>query len=63
MDDTTYTEGMRTHLHGALRNGVTPEEIREVFLQVAAYCGVPAALDGVKAAQAVIDAESSSDRD
>jgi len=49
---------LRAHVRGALRNGVTPEEISEVFLQVAAYCGFPAALDGFKTAQAVLDAES-----
>jgi 4-carboxymuconolactone decarboxylase len=49
---------LRAHLRGALRNGVTPEEIREVFLQVAAYCGFPAALDGFKTARAVLEAET-----
>jgi 4-carboxymuconolactone decarboxylase len=49
---------LRAHLRGALRNGVTPEEIREVFLQVAAYCGFPAALDGFKTARAVLVAET-----
>jgi 4-carboxymuconolactone decarboxylase len=49
---------LRAHLRGALHNGVTPEEIREVFLQVAAYCGFPAALDGFKTAQAVLEAET-----
>lgn len=51
---------LRTHLRGAVRNGVTAEEIREVFLQVAAYCGFPAALDGLKIAQSVLDAETDS---
>lgn len=51
---------LRAHLRGAVRNGVTAEEIREVFLQVAAYCGFPAALDGLKIAQSVLDAETDS---
>lgn len=51
---------LRAHLRGAVRNGVTAEEIREVFLQVAAYCGFPAALDGFKIAQSVLDAETDS---
>jgi 4-carboxymuconolactone decarboxylase len=34
---------LRMHLRGALNNGVTREEIQEVFLQSAIYCGVPAA--------------------
>jgi 4-carboxymuconolactone decarboxylase len=48
---------LRTHVRGALRNGVTADEIGEVFLQVAAYCGFPAALDGFRIAQSVLDAE------
>lgn len=48
---------LRAHLRGALRNGVTREEILEVFLQMAAYCGFPAALDGFTTARAVLDAE------
>jgi len=36
---------LRLHVRGALRNGITPAEIREVVLQVAVYCGVPAAID------------------
>jgi 4-carboxymuconolactone decarboxylase len=38
------------HLRGALANGCTPTEIREVLLQVALYCGIPAALDAHHAA-------------
>jgi 4-carboxymuconolactone decarboxylase len=34
---------LRLHLHAALRNGLTREEIKEVLLQSAIYCGVPAA--------------------
>jgi 4-carboxymuconolactone decarboxylase len=34
-------EELRTHVRGALNNGVSREEIREVFLQVATYCGMP----------------------
>jgi 4-carboxymuconolactone decarboxylase len=34
---------LRMHLHAALRNGLTREEIKEVLLQSAIYCGVPAA--------------------
>jgi 4-carboxymuconolactone decarboxylase len=36
------------HLGGALRNGCTREEIREVLLQVAGYCGAPAAVDAFR---------------
>lgn len=42
---------LRLHLRGALRNGVTRDEIREIFLQTAVYCGAPAALDSFKLAK------------
>ena len=42
---------LKIHVRGALRNGVTKEEIREVLLQVAIYCGVPAAVDGFRTAR------------
>ncbi|MGV0716827.1 carboxymuconolactone decarboxylase family protein [Mycolicibacterium sp. XJ662] len=44
---------LRTHIRGALNNGVTREEIREVFLQVAVYAGVPAAVDSFRQAREV----------
>jgi len=44
---------LRLHLVGALRNGVTREEVREIFLQCAVYCGAPAALDAFKLARQV----------
>lgn len=44
---------LRTHIRGALTNGVTREEIREVFLQVAIYAGVPAAVDSFRIAREV----------
>ena len=39
---------LELHLRGALRNGCTKEEIREVLLQVAIYAGVPAAVDSFR---------------
>lgn len=42
---------LKTHVKGALRNGVSKDEIREVFLQVAIYCGVPAAVDSFRIAR------------
>ena len=42
---------LKMHIKGALRNGVSKEEIREVFLQVAIYCGVPAAVDSFRIAK------------
>lgn len=42
---------LRTHIRGALTNGVTRDEIREVFMQVAIYAGVPAAVDSFRIAR------------
>jgi 4-carboxymuconolactone decarboxylase len=42
---------LKTHVKGALRNGVSKDEIREVFLQVAIYCGVPAGVDSFRIAR------------
>jgi len=38
-----HHEELGTHVEGALRNGLTEDEVKEVFLQGAIYCGVPAA--------------------
>jgi 4-carboxymuconolactone decarboxylase len=45
---------LRMHIRGALTNGVSREEIREVLLQVAIYCGVPAAVDAFRTAREVL---------
>ena len=42
---------LKMHIKGALRNGVTREQIREVFLQVAIYCGIPAGVDSFRIAR------------
>ncbi len=42
---------LKMHIKGALRNGVTKEEIREVLLQVAVYCGIPAGVDSFRVAR------------
>jgi 4-carboxymuconolactone decarboxylase len=39
---------LRAHLRGALNNGVTREEIREILMQVAIYGGMPAAVDSFR---------------
>ena len=44
------------HTRGALRNGVTEEEIQEVLLQIAVYCGFPAGLDSMATVKAAITA-------
>ena len=48
---------LKLHVRGALRNGLTRVEIREVFLQVAIYCGVPAAIDAFRVAREVFAEE------
>ncbi|MBW2564825.1 MAG: carboxymuconolactone decarboxylase family protein, partial [Deltaproteobacteria bacterium] len=46
---------LRIHVHGALRNGCTVEEIQEVLLQSAVYCGVPAGIEAFRTAKEVIE--------
>jgi len=44
---------LKLHIRGALNNGVTKDELSEIFLQVAAYCGTPAGLDSFRIAKEV----------
>lgn len=44
---------LELHVKGAITNGVTKDEMREVFLQTAIYCGVPAAMDSFRTAKEV----------
>jgi len=48
---------LRSHVRGALRNGVSRAEIREVLLQAAVYCGMPAAIDAFRVAREVLKEE------
>ena len=48
---------LKLHVRGALRNGLSRETIREVFLQVAIYCGVPASIDAYRVAREVFAEE------
>ena len=48
------THEVETHVRGALNNGLTQQQIAEVLLQTAIYCGVPAAVDSFRAASKVI---------
>ena len=43
------------HVVGALNNGASPEEIEEVFLHIAPYAGVPAAIDGANVARPILE--------
>lgn len=55
-----HPHALRIHIRGALRNGCTPDEIQEVFLQAAIYVGMPAAMDCVRLAQEVLDEQQPS---
>ena len=48
------THEVAVHTRGAKNNGLTDQEIAEVFLQTAIYCGVPAAVDSFRAATKVL---------
>ena len=50
-------EELKLHVRGALNNGLTMDEIKEVLLQVAIYAGVPASLSAFKAARTVLQEE------
>jgi 3-oxoadipate enol-lactonase/4-carboxymuconolactone decarboxylase len=51
-------EELAMHVRAALRNGLTSDEIKEVLLQSAVYCGVPAANAAFAVAQRVLDEQS-----
>ncbi|MFJ5302740.1 4-carboxymuconolactone decarboxylase [Streptomyces sp. NPDC088350] len=53
-----HLDELAFHTRAALRNGLTPAEIKEVLLQAAVYCGVPAANSAFKVAQQVIREET-----
>jgi 4-carboxymuconolactone decarboxylase len=50
---TGHPEELKLHLRGALTNGVTKDEIAEIFLQVGCYAGAPSALEAFRAAKEV----------
>ena len=54
-----HRDELAMHVRAALRNGVTSDEIKEVILQSAVYCGVPAANSAFAIAQDVLAAEGS----
>ncbi|GAA4785337.1 4-carboxymuconolactone decarboxylase [Streptomyces ziwulingensis] len=53
-----HLDELASHLRAALRNGLTPQEIKEVLLQTAVYCGVPAANRAFRIAQQVVREET-----
>lgn len=44
---------IRVHLRGALSNGVTPVQLREIVVHSILYCGIPAAVEGMRALEEV----------
>ncbi|MEA2432164.1 MAG: 3-oxoadipate enol-lactonase / 4-carboxymuconolactone decarboxylase [Thermoleophilaceae bacterium] len=52
-----HYEELSLHVRAALRNGLTPDEIAEVLLHSAIYCGVPAANAAFRVAQRVLQEE------
>ncbi|MFJ3103468.1 4-carboxymuconolactone decarboxylase [Streptomyces sp. NPDC086835] len=53
-----HLDELASHTRAALRNGLTPSEIREILIHTAVYCGVPAANSAFRVAQAVIQEET-----
>jgi len=50
-------EEFKIHFRGALRNGISVKELREICIQIAVYCGVPAGIEAFRLARQVLDAE------
>ncbi len=53
---------IKVHVRGAINNGLSKDEIREIFMQTAIYCGVPAAIDSFRIAKSVF-AEMEAEQD
>jgi 4-carboxymuconolactone decarboxylase len=51
------THELKIHVRGALNNGVTKEELQEIFIHAGVYCGVPVAVEAFRTAGEVIDAK------
>ncbi len=49
---------LKGHVRGALRNGASVEQIQEVLLHAAVYCGVPSAVEAFRSAAEVVDAQA-----
>jgi len=54
-----HDEELKLHIRAARNNGVTPEEIKEVLLQAAIYCGVPAANHAFALAKPILEEQAS----
>ena len=51
-------EEFELHFRGALRNGLTPDELRSVLIQIAVYCGIPVGVDCFRTAKKVLSEQS-----
>ena len=49
---------LKGHVRGALNNGVTPEELREVMLHASVYCGMPTAIEAFRTVAEVVESAS-----
>lgn len=54
---------LRLHLNGALNNGWTPEDLQEIMLHAACYCGMPAAVEAFRIAKDVLDERAAAAKD
>jgi 4-carboxymuconolactone decarboxylase len=55
-------EEFQTHVRGALRNGLTPNEIRAVLTQIAIYCGIPVGVDCFRLARPIVQEHQQNQR-
>ena len=46
---------LKLHMRGAMNNGVTPDELRELIIHATVYCGFPAAMDSMRQAKALLE--------
>lgn len=51
-------EEFELHFRGALRNGLTPDELRSALTQIAVYCGIPVGVDCFRTARKVLSEQS-----
>lgn len=47
----------KLHFKGAITNGLSMQELREILIQIAVYCGIPAGVEAFRVAREVLDAE------
>ena len=49
---------LKGHVRGALNNGATPEELREVMLHATVYCGFPTAIEAFRSVTEVVESKA-----